>query len=150
MTSPDDGGSAIWWGVPGDATFLSLLVGASLGLGFSFASLVALTHSPAQWADSAARAWAHAPALHLALALALAALMLHFGGTTLRKHVALKAEVGPHTRRSSGGCGKISAESDTNLTSLLPCAMRTVVCATGAPRCPQTQHCASAGKISKR
>lgn len=88
------------WSAPGDATLQSLLVGVLIGLVVALSTLVALTHSAAQWAALAARLWLHAPAISTAVTVAIASwIFVQLGCRKWKQHVAIKAEVSTQRTR---------------------------------------------------
>lgn len=75
---------------PGDATLASLLVGVGAGVSFALLSLLALTHTPAQWAAYAAWICTHGwGAAQAAIALAVLALLGRVALCRLSTHAVL-------------------------------------------------------------
>ena len=75
---------------PGDATLASLLVGVGAGVSFALLSLLALTHTPAQWAAYAAWMCTHGwGAAQAAIALAVLALLVRVALCRLSAHAVL-------------------------------------------------------------
>lgn len=82
------------WSAPGDATFQSLIAGILFGLCFAFATLVAMTHTAAQWAAIAAQAYAHAPHISSAITAAIAIfIFVQIGCRKWKQYDHIRAEV---------------------------------------------------------
>jgi len=75
---------------PGDATLASLLVGVGAGVAFALLSLLALTHTPAQWAAYAAWICTHGwGAAQAAVAVAVLSLLARVALCRLSAHAVL-------------------------------------------------------------